>query len=79
MKPRPFSKFSTLNISPSNITPASVAADRPEPARQQRAADDDRGDREQLPPHALDRLAGAELRGEDHAGEPRQAAAGEHR
>ena len=51
-------------------------ADRADAAGQQRAADHDRGDGEQLPAHAFGRLAGAELRGEDDAGEPGQQPGG---
>ncbi len=60
---------------PSSSTPASVAPTEPHAAGEQRAADHHRGDGEQLPADALDRLAGAELRREDDAGEPGQAAA----
>ena len=51
------------------------SADRADAAGQQRAADDDRGDREQLPADSLGRLAGAELGRQDHAGEAGQGAA----
>ena len=58
---------------PSSSTPASVVATEPMPPVSRVPADHDRGDREQFPPHAFGRLAGAELRRQDH---PREA--GEH-
>ena len=48
--------------------------DRADAAGQQRAADDDSGDREQFPADALGRLARAELRGQDDAGQTREHA-----
>ena len=49
--------------------------DRADATRQQRAADHDRCDGEELPADALRRLAGAELGRELNAGEPRHEAA----
>ena len=69
IQPRPFSKLRMLKISRA-ADAGERRTDRARAAGQQRAADHDRGDGEQLPADAFGRLARAELRGQDHAGQP---------
>ena len=54
-----------------------ASPDRADAASQQRAADNDCGNGKKLPADTLDRLAGAELRGQDHTGKPGKPAASE--
>ena len=67
IQPRPFSNMMMLKISRAAARRPGCEPTEPTPPGQQRAADHDRGDGEELPADALGRLAGAELRRRGYA------------